>query len=177
MREHIANACDLLRQLQNAPCQHFSYDDLHRFCGRCWAELDWLEIAGEESLLSALNAMDGDAEVASVVALLLAESQNGQPGASEKAMALLDHESPEIRQAAWRGLRLAVCQHVEPHLRAAWETQVGFRVRRRAGPSGLPSSARAGRVSAHRRTRRAQRSRGCSRRPAAGCVALGRRRT
>ncbi len=52
-----------------------------------------------------------------MVALLLAESDNGQPGASEQSVALLRHEPPEIRQAAWWGLRLANSRHVEPHLR------------------------------------------------------------
>jgi hypothetical protein len=62
--------------------------------------------------------MEDDCGVASVVALLMAECESDQPSGSEDAVVLLRHKSPEIRQAAWCGLRLASTKHIEPHLRA-----------------------------------------------------------
>jgi hypothetical protein len=62
--------------------------------------------------------MEDDCGVASVVALLMAECESDRPSGSEEAVALLRQESPEIRQAAWSGLRLASSRHIEPHLRA-----------------------------------------------------------
>lgn len=117
IREHVANACDLLRHVQQAHRQHLRYYDYHRLCCRCWAEFDGLQIAGEESVLFALDAIDRDAEVGRVLALVLADCQGDRAGASEEAVSLLCHGSRELRGAGWSGLRLASSRHVEGHLR------------------------------------------------------------
>jgi len=62
--------------------------------------------------------MEDDADLTSILALLLSESEHDQPSTSEQTIFLLRHQSPEIRLSAWCGLRLASPRHVEPHLRA-----------------------------------------------------------
>lgn len=84
---------------------------------RCEAHLDALRIAGDEGIAIGHATMDDDPEIASVVALLLAEAETGQPESAKRAVELLHHKSPEICHAAWWGLRLAKPQDIEPHLR------------------------------------------------------------
>ncbi len=100
-----------------APFGRWSPHDAERTFHRCEASLDGLRIAGERAIAIGRADLADDAELAGVLALLLAESEDGQPAASEQAVDLLCHESSEIRQAAWWGLRLARCQQIEPHLR------------------------------------------------------------
>jgi hypothetical protein len=116
--QHVADASHLLAALRTASFQQRSYDFFERLCHRCEANLDALRIAGEKAIAFGRSELAEDAELAGVLALLLAESEHGQPAASEQAAHLLRNGSQEIRQAAWWGLRLSKCQHIERHLRA-----------------------------------------------------------
>ena len=80
------------------------------FCIRCEANLDALRIAGSRAIFLCQTALESDSDVGSVLALLLAVTNN-QPEAAEQAVALLSHATPDIREAAWRGLRLANPTH------------------------------------------------------------------
>ena len=88
---------------------------------RCEANLDALRIAGDAGLTAAHDALDDDPDAAAVLAILLAESAPATPSAARLAVALLHDDAPEIRQAAWWGLRLAPAQAIEPHLRTLAE--------------------------------------------------------
>lgn len=121
VREHTSNATQFLNSLRSVPLPFQNGSVLDGLHHRCEANLDALRIAGQEGINASKAAMEDDGEVASVVALLLAESQNDQPAVSEYAVALLRQESPEIRLAAWWGLRLASSPHIEPYLRALLE--------------------------------------------------------
>ena len=116
--EHFDNASQFLVGLRTSWFLLQSHGSSDALCRRCEANLDALRITGEKAVSVGKAAMEDHCEAASVVALLLAESEWDQPVAAEQAVALLLHESPEIRQAAWWGLRLASSLHVEPHLRA-----------------------------------------------------------
>ena len=87
-------------------------------CRRCETNLDALRIARQEATGIGQAAMEDDYGVASLVALLLAESGSDQPTATEQAVTLLRLESPELRQATWWGLRLTRPRQVESLLRA-----------------------------------------------------------
>jgi len=117
VREHFGNATQCLMAIRVAPFQ-LEIGAFNDLCRRCEANLDAVRIAGEEAIRIGRADMEGDAGLASIVAVLLGESENDQPSSSEQAVTLLRHESPEIRQAAWWGLRFANSRHVEPHLRA-----------------------------------------------------------
>ncbi|HYR83857.1 MAG TPA: hypothetical protein VE422_07245 [Terriglobia bacterium] len=116
--EHLANAAKTLDALCTASFQLQAGDSFEGLCRRCEANLDGLRIAGGKAISLGLGAAEDDSAAAGVVALLLAESENCQPEASEQATMLLRRESLEICKAAWWGLRLASSQYVEPHLRA-----------------------------------------------------------
>jgi HEAT repeat protein len=118
VREHIANATQLLELLRNPSRLPANGVAFQTWCQRCEANLDGLRVAGAKALRLGKATMDVDHEVASVVALLMAEAEGDQPDTTPDAVSLLRHESPEVRQAAWWGLRLASSRHVEPHLRA-----------------------------------------------------------
>lgn len=117
VREHLENASQFLKALHSTLLQFESNASFDDFCRRCEANLDALRIAGERAINIGRTTMEDDAEAASVVALLLAECDSVQPQASEQAVAMLGHKCPEIRQAAWWGLRLASFRHVEPLVR------------------------------------------------------------
>ncbi len=117
-REHFANASQFLGAIRIAPFQLQTCELFEGLCRRCESDLDALRIVGDQAVKIGQAALEDDGEVASLVALLLAECECDQPGTSEQSLALLSHESPEIRQAAGWGLRLASFRHVEPHLRA-----------------------------------------------------------
>lgn len=121
VREHIAKASQLLGVIRTARFECLSVDSIEIVSRQCKAELDAVRISGKFAIQFAESAKEDDGEVASVVAFLLAESQCEQPAASEKAVALLCHESAEIRLAAWWGLRLASSSHIGPQLRALRE--------------------------------------------------------
>lgn len=115
--EHIASACQFLGEINGTAFGSRDLQAVQNQCYRCEAHLDALRIAGQNALILGQAAMGDDGQVASVLALLLAESEKAPSATSAQAVALLHHESPEIRQAAWWGLRLASSKHVEPHLR------------------------------------------------------------
>ncbi|MFO0828487.1 MAG: hypothetical protein U0572_10110 [Phycisphaerales bacterium] len=117
-RQHLANASQFGEALRIAHVQYESWESHTARCRRCEANLDALRVAGKKSIKIGLSAVEDDYEVASIAAFLLSESESDQPDASGQAVALLRHESSGIRQAAWWGLRLASCRHVEPNLRA-----------------------------------------------------------
>lgn len=118
VREHFTTTVQLFAGFLTARSQHWNGDLFEGICRRCESNLDGLHIAGESAIKLGLSAIENDRQFACVVALLLADSESNQPGAAEQAVALLQLETPEIRRAAWWGLRLASSQHVEPHLRA-----------------------------------------------------------
>ena len=121
VREHLACASQFLGALRAGAFQPQSRDHFEDLSRRCEANLDALRIAGDKAIALGRAAMGDDSETAAVIALLLAECESGQPAASELGVQLLRHETPEIRQAAWWGLRLASSRHVEPHLLALAE--------------------------------------------------------
>lgn len=116
--EHMASVLDLSNTLRVSLCEKAMSLQAGSVSRRYWEHLDGLRVAGKAAITFVLSAIEDDNEVASVVALLLAESETDQPIAPEKSAALLLHESPDIRKAAWWGLRLASFRYVEPHLRA-----------------------------------------------------------
>lgn len=116
--EHLGNAGQLLEKNYVSHFRHRSCDSFDVSCRRCEANLDALRIAGTDAVDFGQVNMQDDGEVASVIALLLAEGDGNQSGAFEESVNLLRHESPEIRQSAWWGLRLASSRNIEPHLRA-----------------------------------------------------------
>lgn len=118
LHEHFANANQFVVSLRAAAFEFQAYDYAHGLCRRCEANLDALRIAGVSAFAIGQGALDDDGEVAGPLALLLAESGSNQSWASEEALSLLRHGSPEIRRAAWWGLRLADARQVEPNLRA-----------------------------------------------------------
>lgn len=89
-----------VHDLQGAVCESFE-----RWCNACEAHLDTIRISEDD-------------ELASVFALVLAESKIFQPESSLNAVGLLQQESPAAQQAAWWRLRLASSRNVEPYLRA-----------------------------------------------------------
>ena len=117
--DHIITASQSLKDLYAATSLQES-GEYYECLGICSeANLDGLRIAEYEAFNLVRNHIeDDDDEIASVAALLFAELEINQPAASAEAVSLLHHESPEIRMAAWRGLRLAKLHHVGPHLRA-----------------------------------------------------------
>jgi hypothetical protein len=117
VREHIGNASQLLSVLRDTAFKRESGDFLEGSCRRGEANLDALRIAGETAIEIGLAEMENDAEVAGVIALLLAESEGHQPATSGRAVTMLNDDVAEIRQAAWSGLRLANPRHVQQHLR------------------------------------------------------------
>lgn len=117
LAEHSEGAGHLLGMMQAAPRLFQSCRAFDNLCNRCEANLDALRIAGDEGLAIGQGAMEDDPEAAGVVAILLAESTTNRPESGRRAVELLDHESPEIRQAAWRGLRLAKSGNLEAPLR------------------------------------------------------------
>jgi uncharacterized protein (TIGR02270 family) len=118
VHQHIANASQFLVALRAVPFQIQNNNLFGNLSFRCEANLDGLRIAGRAAVEMVQASIPDDSEVASVLALLLTERVDGQPEASAQAVSLLRHENPEIRQAAWWGLRLASPRHLEQHLRA-----------------------------------------------------------
>jgi len=118
VREHLTNATEFLGALRAAPFLFRTGDHVDGLSCRSEANLDALSIAGEDAIAIGITSMEGDGESASVVALLMAESESAQPRPAERAAALLHNKSPEIRRASRWGLRLASSRHIEPHLRA-----------------------------------------------------------
>ena len=119
VREHLTAASDLFLQLHEGA---FRLDDRHCFedlCCRLEANIDAVRIAGN-GVASVIRCagLEEDSGIASVLSLLLAESEAGKSTGNEQVTALLRDENPDVRQAASSGLRLAVSRHVEPHLRA-----------------------------------------------------------
>lgn len=118
IRHQLDSASQFLGALQATAVGLESSHHFEGLCRRCEANVDALRIGGQAVIRIVQAVTEVDGELASVVALLLAEAEIDQPATSEQAVSLLRHESPEIRQAAWRGLRLASCRHTELHLRA-----------------------------------------------------------
>jgi uncharacterized protein (TIGR02270 family) len=117
--EHLTRATQLVESFRAALLRSdLDYGLVEGLCNRCAANIDALQIAGAKATDIGWAAVEGDAEVAGVVALLLGDCEKGQPDASEQAAGLLHNVSSEIRQAAWWGLRLASCRYTEPHLRS-----------------------------------------------------------
>ena len=118
VRQHFEIAGHCVDAIRHAPFQAVSPSAVEEWCHRCAANLDGLRIAGNAALDTGHSTMNDDPGVAAVVALLLAESESHPSNAPEQPVALLRHESPEVGQAAWWGLRLANARNVEFHLRA-----------------------------------------------------------
>jgi hypothetical protein len=118
LHEHIGNASHFLAVLRVVPFQIQSTSLFANQSFRAEDNLDGLRIAGRAGVEMAQAAIEDDSDVASVLALLLAESFDGQLEASAQAVSLLRHEKPEIGQAAWWGLRLANPRHAQVQLRA-----------------------------------------------------------
>ena len=118
VREHFATASDLCLQLREGAFRLDGGDCFENLCHRLEANIDAIRIAGNVVACVIRAGLEEDGGVVSVLSLLLAESNVGQPGASKQAVALLHDESPDVRQAASFGLRLASSSHVGPHLQA-----------------------------------------------------------
>jgi hypothetical protein len=118
VQQHIGNASQFLAALRALPFRLSSRNLFANLSLRCEANLDALRIGGQAAVEMVQASIEDDAEVASVLALLLAERVDGQPEGVAQAVSLLQHEKPEIRQAAWWGLRLASPRNLEKHLRS-----------------------------------------------------------
>ena len=121
LQEHVARASELLALLRSASFEFRDSSVANDLWRRCDANLDALRIAGEPAIVIGEAAMKDDPDAASVVALLLAEYEsedNGEAQRAQQAVALLSHESPEVRHAAWFGLRLATSTNTHQHLTA-----------------------------------------------------------
>lgn len=118
VRQHLEEAGQCLDSLRQAPFQDVSGAAADGWCHRAEANLDGLRIAGKPAISTGLSAIDDEQEFASVVALLLAEFEFDQPITAGRAVNLLHHKSPQVRNAAWWGLRLANPRHVTTPLRA-----------------------------------------------------------
>lgn len=115
--QHHDNAVSQLEQRARLATElRSTLKHLARFDERLEANLDGLRIVGSTAIEFEQAAIANDPLAAGVVALLLAESDSNQPDAAAQAVSLLRLENPEIRQAAWWGLRLASPRHMEPHL-------------------------------------------------------------
>jgi hypothetical protein len=117
LREHIAKASELLIDLRAGFLEFPDMATLSNSCQQCMANLDALRIAGSRAIAIGREEMEGDSDVASVVAWLVAEvGDSDQRDHAECVAALLRHESEDIRQAAWWGFRLADVTRVREHL-------------------------------------------------------------
>src|SRR5262245_52614790 len=119
VREHLARASELLADLRVGFVEFRDMAGLEGACRRCLANLDALRIAGPASITLGRRAMEDDADVASVTAFLLAESET----VGEEAVALLRDSSRDIAQAAWFGLRLADIRRIIERLRSVASRQ------------------------------------------------------
>ena len=116
--EHLGAAIELLLELGRQHCSIMVAPESCRHAfERCEASLDALRIYGESGIEITRARAELEPEATSVYALLLADSQDGQPVNAGCAEALLQSESEGIRLAAWRGLRMASSLYIEPHLR------------------------------------------------------------
>lgn len=118
VREHLGNASHLLSTFRDSVFSIQPGNAFERFCRRCDDNLDGLRIWGERAIELAYTCLEDEPETASALSILLAESESGQPDRAKEAVALLYHESLEVRQAARQGLRLASPRYTEPHLQA-----------------------------------------------------------
>jgi hypothetical protein len=121
LQEHVARASELLALIRSPSFEFRDGEVANDMWRRYDANLDALRIAGEPAIVIAEAAMKDDVDAASVVALLLADSDHDDNDAGERAqraVSLLRHESPETRQAAWFGLRLATSTHTHRCLAA-----------------------------------------------------------
>src|SRR5262245_50516387 len=118
LREHVARASELLADLRAGFLQCPDTEVLSNICQQCLANLDALRIAGPRAIAIGHEAMEDDSDVASVVAWLGAEvGSSDERDHAGCAADLLRHESLDIRQAAWWGLRLADVTRTREHLR------------------------------------------------------------
>ena len=118
LREHIARASELLADLRAGFLEFPDAEILSNTCQQCLANLDALRIAGGRAIAIGHEAMEDDSDVASVVAWLVAEVGDSDERDHAACVAgMLRHESLDIRQAAWWGLRLADVTRVRELLR------------------------------------------------------------
>jgi len=121
LQEHVARASELLALLRASTLEFRDSDVADDMWRQCDANLDALRIAGEAAIAKAEAAMGDDPDAAGVLALLLAEDESvdsADASRAQRAVNLLHHESSEIRQAAWFGLRLATSASTHQHLTA-----------------------------------------------------------
>jgi hypothetical protein len=116
IRAHLENAADLAVMMRGASFSLKPVSWFETLCQRCEANLDGLRIAGEYSIGFAQELLADQPEIATILAILLAECAGEQPASAQQAIALLDHPSSEVRDWAWWGLRLAPCRHIAPEL-------------------------------------------------------------
>jgi hypothetical protein len=116
LSEHVANAAQLLAMLRGVRDARVTPDAVTAWAMRCDANLDGLRVAGAAGLAAAHDAVGDEPDAAAVLALLLAEWAPAEPSLARAAVALLHDDAPDIRHAAWWGLRLAPVHSLEPQL-------------------------------------------------------------
>ncbi len=118
LNEHFGNAVELLTDCGEFNSRLHGMEAIEGKYLRCEAHLDALRIVGREAICMGRFAIAEDPDAACLLALLLGEFVSEQPEMAVQAVTLLHNSSPEIRQSARRGLRLASYRHIEPLLRA-----------------------------------------------------------
>lgn len=119
VREHLDNAAELAAKIRTANERREPRAWLSQVCRRCEDNLEGLRLVRQYSIDLAYESMSDDPEIASVLAILLAELAFEDPTAADKAVDLLQSHSSDIREWAWWGLRLApLCNALTESLRS-----------------------------------------------------------
>ena len=115
--QHIETAAQLLEELCRKASLSAGVPERRITAARCEANLDALRIQGLRSVQMATSMMESAEEVAIVAALLFAEYELSDGRGVERALELLAHRSPEVRENARWGMRLAMRGEIEKYLR------------------------------------------------------------